>query len=1091
MKQFLLSVLTGLLCFSASATAQTYRDVTDTIDGGHCWFMLNDEPFNDRDGAIKKTGSLTTWPTNYRAVICYYAHIPKGTFRADMQMKTRSSRTAALNILLRDRITGDTLCVNTAQALEKGTTNVIEIIPATNIAKDGWYEIQVSSRNGSTTVQSIDYLLFQRTASAKIVTNDNFMAPSVHLWYNTNNSAAGCPSGESFDAVYMEGMVPADKQVLSTYAMTVGASGWYMGQQMPQRFDGDYTHIWHTIRFSAWDNGNTDEDKNLPDYLRSGSLDKGSNMKIDRFGGEGTGTTAFSTDNHWWKADEWVQYIVTSQPEDIYVAINDGKDTLIYSNTLLSAWYKPASDTEWHYIATHRMSGRNYNLGTSGLYSFLENWNGWGGNVQRRAYYRRGCLHSMASGKWYNFNSAGYGNTQATGARYSRSDFGHGMTEAYDDAFYLETGGFGRLKNDSASTYPLMTDYTCVDTIDLDALRDRVNQAIIKDKGTEITTLSGQLKNIEEMKDFAELLLSQANKFNGYAAADLENLRTVFDNGNVTDKTALKNAITALGHSAMPLKYFALQKKDHISSFHAYQLRTRTNSLALGVGQQDGKETIIVPEANGESVDVTDPYRNWMILRMELTGKYYLYNIGAKKYLDLNNTSMLSESPVEVTVNLSNKNFTFKQGNLYLSVNNGIVEPAASSSAKCNFEVCDNFYMKPVNSEGMALLENIEKFQSINKTLSNLGKQLSIEEGIVGSIVDPDERAKAEELSNTETSDLTMPEVEELLQRVEAINYLKFEPATTAYRLRTLNTTLVNKPFMTIGTGGLVSVKAEDNSPAQVWTFAPSGSGYIIQSQGNAFSTLPKNSSVAVATVEKSEGMTNYVENRDNFKFAIVGSPNGTYGIAGSNLTNLRTATTANASGLWYLEAVKTITVTTDGSGVAPLCADFGVVLPSGLEAYTAIGITNEGVVGLTKVESQLIPAGSPVILKGDKKTAYELTIDLTATGAPVENNVFAGNLLPLKDMEEGGAYIVKALDDNTAAMQPCPESGVPANQVYILKGENVPDVDHLTFDFNGAEGIKGVTNDTAAGVRYDLQGRRAAENAQGILVEKGKKVKK
>ena len=399
MKQFLLSVLTGLLCFSASATAQTYRDVTDTIDGGHCWFMLNDEPFNDRDGAIKKTGSLTTWPTNYRAVICYYAHIPKGTFRADMQMKTRSSRTAALNILLRDRITGDTLCVNTAQALEKGTTNVIEIIPATNIAKDGWYEIQVSSRNGSTTVQSIDYLLFQRTASAKIVTNDNFMAPSVHLWYNTNNSAAGCPSGESFDAVYMEGMVPADKQVLSTYAMTVGASGWYMGQQMPQRFDGDYTHIWHTIRFSAWDNGNTDEDKNLPDYLRSGSLDKGSNMKIDRFGGEGTGTTAFSTDNHWWKADEWVQYIVTSQPEDIYVAINDGKDTLIYSNTLLSAWYKPASDTEWHYIATHRMSGRNYNLGTSGLYSFLENWNGWGGNVQRRAYYRRGCLHSMLHGQ--------------------------------------------------------------------------------------------------------------------------------------------------------------------------------------------------------------------------------------------------------------------------------------------------------------------------------------------------------------------------------------------------------------------------------------------------------------------------------------------------------------------------------------------------------------------------------------------------------------------------------------------------------------------------------------------------------------------
>ena len=1088
MKKLLLSMFAGVLCFAA--TAQTFKDVIDTIPGGHCWFMLNDQPFNDHEGAIKKTGSLTVWPSNYRAVICYYAHMPKGTIRADLQMKTKTSRTATLNMALINRATGDTLCVNTVTAEEKGKMNIIELIPATTIPKDGWYEIQVSSRNGSTTVQSLDYLLFQRTTTAKVATNDNFMAPSVHLWYNTSNTSAGCPSGESFDAIYMEGMVPPDKQILSTYAMTVGATGWYMGQQMPQRFDGDYTHVWHTVIFSAWDNGDTDEDKNLPDYLRSGSLDKGNSIIIERFGGEGTGTKAYTTSKHWWTAGEWVQYVVMSQPEDIFVAINDGKDTIIYNNTLLSAWYKPASATEWRYIATHRMSGRNYNLGTGGLYSFLENWNGWGGNVQRRAYYRNGCMRSMASGKWYNFNSAGYGHTQGTGERHSRSDYGHGKTGATNNAFYLETGGFGLLKNDSANTYPVMTDYTCVDTINIEALRARVNEAIVKDKSTEINTLVGSLSTIEDLKDFAEQLLSQANKFNGYAADDLENLRSVYDNGNVTDKTALKSAITSLGKSAMPLKYYALQNREHISSFHAYLLRTKNESQAVGVGQVDGEETIFIPEAKGEAADVTDPYRNWMILRMELTGKYYLYNIGAKKFLDLSKESMLSDTPVEVSLSLSNNTFSFKQGSNFMAAVDGVIEPTTRSSNNCYFEVCDNLFMKPADTEGMAKLNLIEQFQNIKTTLSNLNKQLAIEEGIVGCITDADERAKAEELSKTETANLTVSELEELLQKIENIKYQKFEPTNTAYRVRTLGTTFSAKPYLTIGQGGLASIRTKSTAADQVWTFVPSGNGYIIQAQGNAFKSIPLTNSVAIGTVEKSNGAVNFVENRDNFKFAFVGSPNASYGLNASNASNLRTGITTEANAKWYLEAAKTISITTDGSGLAPLNLDFGVVLPNGLEAYTANGITKTGVVGLVKVESLCIPAGSPVVLKGDKNTTYELTIDLLQQGEPITSPVFQGNLLPMS-VEEGSMYTVKALDDNTAAMQPLAATTLPANQVYILKGEGIPEVDQLTFDFNGLEGIRTIATGASGRTRYDLQGRRVTEATQGIVVEKGKKTKK
>ena len=44
-----------------------------------------------------------------------------------------------------------------------------------------------------------------------------------------------------------------------------------------------------TALFSAWDNGDTDKNPNLPSYLRSGAIDNNTDVKISRFGNEGTG----------------------------------------------------------------------------------------------------------------------------------------------------------------------------------------------------------------------------------------------------------------------------------------------------------------------------------------------------------------------------------------------------------------------------------------------------------------------------------------------------------------------------------------------------------------------------------------------------------------------------------------------------------------------------------------------------------------------------------------------------------------------------------------------------------------------------------
>ena len=178
---------------------------------------------------------------------------------------------------------------------------------------------------------------------------------------------------------------------------------------------------------------------------------------MNRFGNEGTGVQTYRRGNYW-TPGTYVQFITNCRPETTsYTTIENGK-TVVHEqhNMLVSTWFNALDGKGWQYMATVRK--RNSSTYFSSWYSFLENYVWANGQASRKAYYRNGYGRSRATGKWYNFNSVGFGHTDGGSEAGARADYGQGAT-----------------------------DNTVVDTIDIAPLDLRVRQAIQKeiDRATE------------------------------------------------------------------------------------------------------------------------------------------------------------------------------------------------------------------------------------------------------------------------------------------------------------------------------------------------------------------------------------------------------------------------------------------------------------------------------------------------------------------------------------------------------------------------------------------------------------------------------
>ena len=486
-----ITLLTLLLVSTVSVFAQdiTYNKTVDEIWGGRVFMELN----GGYAGVSRKDEPIT-WPSNDKTVMVYCLRVPRGHVRADAVFTPRAGRTVTFYLRVVQASTGDVITEDTCKVTCKTSAEqTAEIMPDIVFPSDTWYRFEITSPKGNTNMSQFTKLRFQRKSTLAVGDSPIYMAPSVHL-FTYSSSAANAPAGESYDWLYQEAMIPPEYERPSTYAMVVGTDGGYSGFQSIYEGNGKYTR---PILFSVWDNGDLDKDPKMPEYLKAGVMDKGESVVGVRFGGEGTGASARLLNGSWWTPGKWVQFLWNARPEQVKMTLKakDGRDSIVnYQNTLISCWYKNEYEDKWHYMATLRESGRNHYY--SGFYAFLENFYDVGGELTHRAYYRNPAMRSLASGQWYARNTVDFGHTQNDGTRFSRKDYGHGVTKMYDNCFYLQTGGFGNIQ-DSAKTLPLPQSTPWVDTINIKGLTARVDEAIRRDEAAQSTARFNAYRSLE------------------------------------------------------------------------------------------------------------------------------------------------------------------------------------------------------------------------------------------------------------------------------------------------------------------------------------------------------------------------------------------------------------------------------------------------------------------------------------------------------------------------------------------------------------------------------------------------------------------
>lgn len=194
----------------------------------------------------------------------------------------------------------------------------------------------------------------------------------------------------------------------------------------------------------------------------------------------------------------------------------------------------------------------------------------------------------------------------------------------------------------------------------------------------------------------------------------------------------------------------------------------------------------------------------------------------------------------------------------------------------------------------------------------------------------------------------------------------------------------------------------------------------------------------------------------------------------------------------WYILKAETIGLTIGGARCGTFCYDFAVALPEGLTAFRAVSDDADAIY-LENIESNVVPANTPVLVQAKEAKTYELTI-LSDADALTETNAFRGTLLPeaidagenayilgKKEADEAPRFYLVSEDDRT----------MPANKAYYVANGSQTQAFRLSFDGTTTGIDSAVTTEGGeTEVYYDLSGRRVLYPAKGIYVKaNGQKV--
>jgi hypothetical protein len=220
---------------------------------------------------------------------------------------------------------------------------------------------------------------------------------SVHLGYPAAEGVAFCNE------------MTVEKSAEATYFMACGFRMGYFGIQ-------ELANGKKVVLFSVWDPTSGNDSKKVKPEQRVKLLHKAPDVRIGRFGGEGTGGQSFF--DYEWKPGQTYRFLVTARPEG--------------ERTAYAGYFWLPDKKEWKHLVTFSTLAKGKAL--SGYYSFVEDFrrNRISTTKVRKARFGNGWVKTR-DGQWVALTRARF---TADSNPATNIDAG---TDG--DCFYLTTGG--------------------------------------------------------------------------------------------------------------------------------------------------------------------------------------------------------------------------------------------------------------------------------------------------------------------------------------------------------------------------------------------------------------------------------------------------------------------------------------------------------------------------------------------------------------------------------------------------------------------------------------------------------------------------
>jgi len=272
----------------------------------------------------------------------------------------------------------------------------------------GTYLVALEPQQASGSV-TLNGLLLIGAANQELWALPNGNAQSVHFGY-------ALPKGETALWAYAEAKsLPGPP---TTYNCVLGFGHGYFGFQRKTAGSEAKDRV---FIYSLWDNGyvKNDAKKVSAEELRDlvvATVAKGEGVNASAFDHEGSG--GHSDLPYAWKDNATYSFLL---------GVKADGDAAVYS-----AWVKLAETGQWRFLTSFRRPKTVAKI--DGLYSFVEDWSGSYGQVERKCLYSNLWIRN-AAGKWVALKEAKSSATSELG----RKDFNHTVE---GNAVALTTGGY-------------------------------------------------------------------------------------------------------------------------------------------------------------------------------------------------------------------------------------------------------------------------------------------------------------------------------------------------------------------------------------------------------------------------------------------------------------------------------------------------------------------------------------------------------------------------------------------------------------------------------------------------------------------------